>query len=167
MVNHIFFFFFVFFPAQCEAFGQKQRRQQYQEAIVSASSTSNSNHHATLCTHTQLSGIFISISSILHSISLSLSFLLGCRLLPLQCIRNLFNVPRKHSTVLHLSNFLFLRQIVNFRLVSNSVQHYCNHHINSIDIHTARSVHTHTLIGLNTIAFEYSSTIEPKKWNIK
>lgn len=81
----------------------------------------------------------------LHSSQyLSLSFLLGCRLLPLQCIRNLFNVPRKHSTVLHLSNFLFLRQIVNFRLVSNSVQHYCNHHINSIDIHTARSVHTHT-----------------------
>lgn len=160
MVNHIFF---VFFPAQCEAFGQKQRRQQYQEAIVSASSTSNSNH--TLCTHTTFRHLhFYQLHS---SQYLSLSFLLGCRLLPLQCIRNLFNVPRKHSTVLHLSNFLFLRQIVNFRLVSNSVQHYCNHHINSIDIHTARSVHTHTLIGLNTIAFEYSSTIEPKKWNIK
>lgn len=84
------------------------------------------------------------LSAPFFTVSLSLSFLLGCRLLPLQCIRNLFNVPRKHSTVLHLSNFLFLRQIVNFRLVSNSVQHYCNHHINSIDIHTARSVHTHT-----------------------
>lgn len=125
---------------ECGALGQK-KRQQRQRRTISRSNVSlskfNSNHHSSFWTAFRHLHIY---QPFLEYLSLSLVFASCFHSIDPRILFESFHSMCPGSTSSSSSSYnvcmfffplylLFLRQIVNFRLDSNSVQHYCNHHI--------------------------------------